>query len=136
MRLTRAGEYAIRAVLFMAMRPFGSVTQRKEISAEMDIPMEFLGKIATQLKRAGIIEILQGPKGGFRLLVRPEELSLLRVVEAIMGEIFLNDCVIKPNSCKRSKDCAVHKVWEEARLQLRETLGQVTFDKLLFQGVC
>jgi DNA-binding IscR family transcriptional regulator len=35
----------------------------------MDIPAQFLGKIAQQLARAGIIEIVQGSKGGYRLLV-------------------------------------------------------------------
>lgn len=131
MRLTRAGEYAVRAIYFMATRPFGTLVSKKEIAKEMGIPLEFLGKIAKQLKRNGILEIVQGSKGGFRLLVRPEELSLLKVVEAITGEIFLNDCVLRPDGCIRSEKCPVHRVWQRARDQLRETLGGVTFKELV-----
>ena len=96
----------------------------------MDIPDQFLGKIAQQLARAGFIEIVQGAKGGYRMVVSPDRLSLLAVVEAVVGEIFLNDCILRPESCNRSRSCAVHRVWEKARDQLRATLQQATFAEL------
>jgi Rrf2 family transcriptional regulator, iron-sulfur cluster assembly transcription factor len=131
MRLTRAGEYAVRCVLYLCTQEMGVVVNRKEIAQEMEIPDQFLGKIAQQLSRAGILEILQGPKGGLRLLILPDQLNLLYVIETVLGEIFLNDCVLRPDSCKRSPTCAVHRVWEKARYQLRETLREATFEKLL-----
>lgn len=131
MRLTKAGEYAVRCVLYLSLQEMGIVVSRKEIAREMDIPDQFLGKIAQQLSRAGILEILQGPKGGLRLSIVPEQLSLLQVIEAVMGEIFLNDCLLRPEVCGRSYTCAVHSVWKKARNQLRETLREATFDKLV-----
>ena len=89
----------------------------------MDIPDQFLGKIAQQLSHAGLIEVVQGSKGGLRLVVSPEKISLLDVVEAVIGEIFLNDCLLKPDSCDRSNSCAAHFVWEKARNQLRDHEG-------------
>jgi Rrf2 family protein len=129
MRLTRAGEYAVRCVLYLSALKNGVVASRKEIAREMDIPDQFLGKIAQQLSRAGFLEIVQGPKGGFRLLISPDKMSLLDVVEAVIGEIFLNDCLMRPDSCSRSHTCAVNRVWEKARNQLRDTLRENTFDK-------
>lgn len=136
MRLTRASEYAIRCILYLSNKEKGLVVNRKEIAREMDIPNEFLGKIAQQLSRSGILEIVQGPKGGLRLSISPEKLSLLDVVEAIMGEIFLNDCILKPDSCGRSYTCAVHFVWQKAKNQLRETLREATFAKLVKDDGC
>lgn len=136
MRLTRAGEYAVRCVLYLSLLEEGMVVGRKEIAREMDIPDQFLGKIAQQLSRAGILEIVQGPKGGFRLLISPNKMSLLDVVEAVIGEIFLNDCLMRPDSCARSQTCAVNKVWEKARNQLRDTLRESTFDKLSEEESC
>jgi len=78
MRLTRAGEYAVRCVLYLASQGAGVLCARKEIARKMDIPDQFLGKIAQQLARAGVIEIVQGARGGFRLVVAPEELTLLK----------------------------------------------------------
>ena len=136
MRLTRAGEYAVRCVLFLSRRGDGEIATRKEIAGMMDIPDQFLGKIAQQLARAGIIEIVQGARGGYRLLVGPEKLTLLDVVESVIGEIYLNDCVIRPESCSRSHACSVHRVWEQARNQLRETLGRRTFASIMAEDDC
>ena len=136
MRLTRAGEYAVRCVLYLASLEVGQVGNRKEIARIMDIPDQFLGKIAQQLARAGFLEIVQGAKGGFRLRVPAKQLTLLEVVETVIGEIFLNDCIMRPESCKRSQACAVHSVWERARNQLRDTLREANFEKLLKEGSC
>ncbi len=136
MRLTRAGDYAVRCLYYLSAQKEGIVTARKEIAREMDIPEQFLAKIARQLSRVGIIEIVQGPKGGFRLIVSSDKLNLLDAVEAVMGEIFLNDCLMRPESCARSGSCAVNMVWERARNQLRETLREATFDKLLKDESC
>lgn len=131
MRLTRAGEYAVRCMLYLASLERGELAIRKDIARAMDIPEQFLGKIAQQLSRAGFIDIVQGAKGGYRLVVPPQKLTLLDVVEAVVGEIFLNDCIMRPTSCDRSNACAVHRVWEKARAQLRATLGEATFAGLL-----
>lgn len=131
MRLTKAGEYAIRCVLYLSMQKKGTVIPRNEIADAMDIPREFLAKIAQQLSRADIIETIQGPKGGFRLLVLPEELNLLDVIETMLGEIFFNECALRPETCSQSSICAVHTVWVKARTQFRETLRQATFAQLV-----
>jgi Rrf2 family protein len=136
MRLTRAGEYAVRCILYLASQGVGVVCNRKQIAAEMDIPDQFLSKIAQQLARSGFLEIVQGARGGLKLVVSPEHLSLLEVVEAVIGEIFLNDCVMRPESCQRSQACSVHQIWSKARNQLRDTLRQATFTSLLEQDSC
>jgi Rrf2 family protein len=133
LRLTRAGEYAVRCVFYLSSQETGKVCNRKEIAETMDIPDPFLGKIAQQLARAGLIEIVQGSRGGLRLLVSPDKIHLLEVVEAVIGEIFLNDCILRPESCDGSNVCAAHMVWGKARDQLRDTLRQATFSKLLEQ---
>lgn len=136
MRLTRAGEYGVRCILFLAGNRQGKVVGRVEIAKAMDIPEQFLGKIAQQLARSGFIEIIQGAQGGYRLLFSPDKLTLLDVVEAVTGEIFLNDCVMRPESCFRSQGCSIHRVWEKAREQLRETLRKATFAKMLENETC
>ncbi len=131
MRLTKAGEYAVRCILYLSKQQEGAVVKRHEIAQSMDIPSRFLAKIAQQLSLAGILEINQGPKGGFRLLIPPHKLTLLYVIESVIGKIFLNDCVIRPGSCYMSPTCSVYRVWKKAREQLRETLNEATFSELI-----
>ncbi len=134
MRLTRAGEYAIRCIYYLATRAPDERISRREIATAMEIPEPFLGKVAQQLARAGLIEIFQGSKGGFRLRRTPADISLLEVIEAVMGELYLNDCLIHPGACRRSPHCAIHDVWQTARRQLRETLAKADFEQLTTSG--
>ncbi len=136
MRLTKAGEYAVRCILYLSKKGKGVLVSRKEIAQNAVIPGHFLAKIAQELARAGMIEISQGAKGGFRLLKNPGEITLLQVVETMIGEILLNDCVVRPESCEVSPNCSVHNVWMTARDQLRNTLRIVTFAQLIKQPVC
>ncbi len=136
MRLTRAGEYAIRCALYLCFEDMGTVASKKKIAECMDIPSQFLGKIAQQLAQAGIIEIVQGSKGGYRLLIPAKDLTMLDVVEAVIGEIYLNDCVVRPESCDRIPTCSIHRIWETARDQLRETLRQADFKSILADKSC
>lgn len=134
MKLTRECEYAVRCMLYLSHEGEGIVVGRKKIAKEMEIPDQFLGKIAQQLARSNFIEIIQGPKGGLRLVLSPENLNLLDVIEAIMGKIYLNDCVLRPDSCFRSAICPVHLIWEAVTEKLRETLRKTSFAKLLEDG--
>jgi Rrf2 family protein len=143
MMLTKAGEYAVRCMLFLASAhqsaPAESrqghvsgvdVVARKDITEAMAIPGPFLAKIVKNLARAGMIQIVQGARGGYRLLKPASEITLLEIIEAVEGEIFLNECLFRPESCHRSTFCGVHQVWETARNGLRQTLG-VSLESLI-----
>lgn len=106
---------------------------RRRVAREMEIPDQFLGKIAQSLSRAGIIEISQGPRGGYRLTRAPGEISLLEVIEAVQGRLYLNQCLMRADSCGRSPYCAVHRVWQQARQALREVLAGADFATLASQ---
>lgn len=136
MRLTRAAEYAIRCIIYLARQGRGVLVSKNEIAARAEIPPHFLAKIAQDLARAGLIEIRQGARGGFLLLREPKDITLLEVVETMIGEIYLNDCVARPSTCNVLKACGVHRVWLRARDQLRETLRQATFDLLIQERIC
>ena len=131
MHLTRTGEYGVRCVLYLARNHRRKVVARTEVAEAMDIPAQYLGKVAQVLARAGLLTIRQGARGGYALARRPADISLLSVVEAVEGEIFLNECLHAPDSCHRRPACAVHRVWRRARERLRETLGAVSLADLV-----
>ena len=133
MNLTRAGEYAVRCVLYLSTQDQQRVVKRREVAEEMEIPSHFLGKIAQRLARARILEITQGARGGYRLLRPPRRISLLDVIVAVEGDMALNQCLIRPGACNRSDFCAVHKVWHRAREALLDVLQGADFASLARQ---
>jgi len=136
MKITMAAEYAVRCVLYLARQGRGVLVSRQEISTRAKIPDSFLAKIAQDLAKAGIITIKQGAKGGYSLHTDPEEVSMLTVVEAIIGEISLNECTTKPQACPASLDCSANLVWQRAREQVRAVLREATFASLVRAGSC
>ena len=130
MRITKAGEYAIRCILYLSTKGKGALISKKEIAENCAIPPQFLSKIAQDLARARIIEIKQGPKGGIILTKDPKNISLLKVLEAITGEIFLNDCVARPESCEASSICIMHNMWIKLRQKFRNSMDEINFAQL------
>lgn len=136
MKITRAAEYAVRCVLYLAQKERDELVARQEVSERTDIPAKFLAKIAQDLAKAGFIEIRQGAKGGFRLIKPPKEISVLMVVETMIGKISLNDCVDNSRVCRASSNCVANLLWTKASNQLRETLAAENFAELAKHKSC
>jgi len=131
MQITRQADYALRAMLYLAKLEPNERAATSQIAEEMDIPPSFLAKIISQLSIAGLIHTSRGAHGGVSLARKPEEISLLDVVEAIDGPIALNECTLDPSICIFGDSCPIHEVWCEAQKQLVEKLDKSTFDRLV-----
>lgn len=131
MLITRATEYAIRAVLFLAKQPRGEVVFKKDICRTQNITPAFLTKIFQPLIKVGIVGSQRGVGGGFYLLKNPEEVTLLEVIQAQEGPLYLNQCLIEEGACERDVFCPVHGAWRQIRAELTNTLSRYTFAYLL-----
>ena len=131
MQLTMTGEYAVRAMMHMSSLPFKATAQIADISRQWDIPENFLRKIVAQLSKSRLLRSQRGSGGGIALAQRADSITLLDVIEAVEGKMFLNKCLIGPDACSRSGHCAVHIVWCEAQQQLRQVLAKRSFAELV-----
>ncbi|MFQ6032879.1 MAG: RrF2 family transcriptional regulator, partial [Candidatus Zixiibacteriota bacterium] len=99
MRLTKAGDYAIRGMLYLAEQPEGRVTTISEIALKRDIPRGFLAKIFQTLAKSGLVYSTQGNTGGFLLGKSKDKITLREIVEAVDGPVYLNYCLIHRGEC-------------------------------------
>ena len=126
MQITRQADYAVRAVLYLSRLEKNEKAATSHIAEEMDIPLSFLAKIIAQLSVAGLLQTMRGARGGVALAKKPEDISLLDVVEAIDGPIILNECVNDNYDCSM-EDCPIHNVWMEAQADLIKRLKNKNF---------
>jgi len=101
-----------------------------EIAREMRIPKTFLAKITQKLVKANLLISFRGVKGGFRLARKPEEISILDVIEAMQGPLAINKCAVDKALCGLSVACTVHPIWVELRKQTENYLRQANFGNL------
>src|SRR5207248_1053531 len=87
MKLTRASNYALHAVAFLAGQKHNRPVASHHIAAARGIPDRFLLKVLKPLVSARVLLSLRGPNGGYRLARNAEEISLLDVLEAVDGPV-------------------------------------------------
>ena len=134
MEITRQADYAVRAVLELALRPEGACVLSADLSLAQNIPAAFLTKICARLAAVGICLTQRGTHGGIRLSRPAEQISLLEVVEAIDGPITFNRCARQPGECARARTCAVHPNWLEVCATVRSQLARYTFAAMAAQA--
>lgn len=129
-RLTNAGEYAVRMMVYLAGRDKNDLISAREIAESQSVPQRFLRSIVSQFAKLGFITSVQGNGGGVRLAPGAENRSLLDIIEAVEGPIYLNVCMQGEDVCPFSEHCAVHLVWTEAQEAVLKILGSKTLAEL------
>jgi len=89
LRLSNRGRYAVRAVFDLAQNEGSAPVQVKDIASRQHIPLRFLEQIFQTLKRAGLVDSKRGPRGGFSLARRADEMRVGDVLRAVEGPVVL-----------------------------------------------
>jgi Rrf2 family transcriptional regulator, iron-sulfur cluster assembly transcription factor len=83
MKLSTKGRYAMVALADLAADREDGLVSLAEISARQDISLPYLEQLFVKLRRAGIVESVRGPGGGYRLARRPETIRIAEVLGAV-----------------------------------------------------
>ncbi|MGO1245547.1 MAG: RrF2 family transcriptional regulator [Sphingobacterium sp.] len=131
-------EYAIRAVFYISQRTHeGYKTGIKEIASNIDSPEPFLAKILQKLAKAGIVQSVKGPNGGFYIDIASFDRPLSDIVEAIDGAEIFTGCAMGLSFCSEVNPCPLHNDFKEVRNRITEMLHRTSisqFDEELIRG--
>ncbi|MBI4115847.1 MAG: Rrf2 family transcriptional regulator [Candidatus Omnitrophica bacterium] len=87
MKLTKRGEYGLRALLALAMVHGQRTLSLREISSKENLPTKFLEQIMMVLKRSNLVESVKGKHGGYSLSRSPEKITVGEVIRAVDGPL-------------------------------------------------
>jgi Rrf2 family protein len=135
MKLSTKGKYGVRAVFEIA-RHFGKgPITIKEIGGLQGISFSYLEQILHKLGKAGLIESVRGPAGGYLLARKPSDLTIGDIVRVLEGPIALSHCLEPGESddCYQADDCVARMVWTKVGAKIEEALDSISFDDLLRQ---
>lgn len=126
MQFTKAEEYGMFGVIYLAGKQGNKVTPLSEISETQHIPEKFLAKIFQSLSKAGIIRSHRGVRGGFTLARPASEITVKDVLETIQGPYHLMKCLHDNGACTEEKidQCALREVVMLAEQKLVEVFEQ------------
>ncbi|MCC5992994.1 MAG: Rrf2 family transcriptional regulator [Rhodobacteraceae bacterium] len=83
MKLSTKGRYAMVALVDLALAAPGVLVSLNEISARQHVSLAYLEQLFVKLRRAGLVESVRGPGGGYRLARPPETIRVSQVLEAV-----------------------------------------------------
>ena len=135
MQVTRADEYAIIGLLYLARQPAKRMVMIDEVSEAEGVPKSFLAKIFQSLAKSGLVTSHRGAGGGFSLAKPAGDITLLQVLQCVEGVFALQKCVSDDPKCvvstTRMSNCTLCAVFTEAQNRVNEVFARTTLADLL-----
>ncbi len=131
MFISKESDYAIRIIRSLSDGELHSVNDL--VDTEM-VPKQFAYKITKKLEKCGYIRIHRGVKGGCELVKKPEEISVLDVINAIEDHIEISHCMEPGYQCTWRENhggCSVHCKIGEIQNQVDQLLSGYTMADML-----
>lgn len=129
-RLSAKTEYALRAMIDLAMHPEVRTTF-PDIAHRQGIPRKFLPTVLHSLIQSGLIISTRGYGGGVQLAGDASKITVRQIIERVDGQQKLYDCDFRGGSCAQQGQCKLHNVLVQAGDAMLEVMGKVTLAELV-----
>ena len=129
-RLTTKGRYAVTAMLDLACHSQEKPVTLTEIAARQTISLSYLEQLFARLRKAGIVQGLRGPGGGYQLSQLPKKVSIADIIEAVNEPIDSTKCGGEAN-CQHDSVCLTHDLWTGLSEHIQDYLSNITLADLL-----
>ncbi len=128
MRISAKGEYAIKAMLDLAMSRERGLIPIQEIAARQSIPQRYLEQVLLSLKRAGLLTSKRGSTGGYHLTKSPEEITVGAVLRAVEGGSTFEAAQGRRNGGAGHE---LAELWDEISDAVSHVVDRLTFGDLV-----
>ena len=99
--------------------------------ADANLSFYYLGKVIQNLTNTSLLDSYKGPNGGIKLGKKPEEITVIEIVEAIDGLKAFEKCFIGLSTCNTQSHCALHNDWKGIRNKIYEMLQNKNLAQLI-----
>jgi Rrf2 family cysteine metabolism transcriptional repressor len=133
MKISTKGRYALEAVTDLAIHAGMNYESIRSIAERRRLSDNYLEQIFLLLRKAGVVESIRGPQGGYRIVREPSLITagdVLHAVEGRMAPVLCLDDGATEKPCGKEGRCVTRKVWCKMMLAMDAVLGQVTIADL------
>lgn len=138
MRLSKKGEYAVRALVEIGLeshqRP-SSLIQISTVAQRTNIPEKFLEQILLALRNGGVLRSKRGVEGGYALAKAPDDITLGEVIRLLDGPLAPIPCVSLTSyercSCPDEESCGLHIAMKQVRDAIAGILDAYKLSRVL-----
>jgi Rrf2 family cysteine metabolism transcriptional repressor len=138
MKITKKSEYALRALVQIALSDSGEVIRARDIARRENFSIKFLGQILALLRQRGIVETRRGVGGGYVLNKPSTSITLADVIRIVDGPLAPVSCVSEMayTPCGMNENlCALKSIMSEVRMSILGVLERVTLADLCQRAI-
>jgi Rrf2 family transcriptional regulator, iron-sulfur cluster assembly transcription factor len=125
MNLSKTVGYAVHALSCLEQAQ-GEPLFVQEIAESTGIMKPYLARVINRLVHQGLIASKRGYRGGIVLALPAEQISLARIVQALDGDSWSQECFFGLEKCPAARACPAHVMWSRMRKQIDGTLSRTT----------
>lgn len=130
-RLTKEADYAIVLLIRIAEDPEPVAHSARGLAAEVLLPVPIVSKVLKALARQGLLQSQRGARGGYRLAVAPQAISVADIVTAIEGPIAVTECQMDAGSnCCIEPMCSARQKWNRINQVIHQTLDDISLAEM------
>lgn len=130
MLISSKGQYALRLMVDISINN-GSTVTVKAVARRCGLSDKYLEQVTSTLLRAGYLKSVRGPKGGYRLNMPANEITVGMVLRAIEGKITpIDNRVDEEGDTNLVMNDVIDGVWDELEMAINNTLDNKTIADL------
>lgn len=135
LHFTKEIDYGLLLLAALGELPQGKHISLREVSKNKKLPYKFLGKIIIPLKQAGLVESVQGVKGGYSLKKKTTEIKLAEVIAAYKEDLAPVQCLQSEphSSCQSADVCTTRDFWADVHQKISDVVDNYTVQDLINQ---
>ncbi len=130
MRLTTKGRYAVTAMLDIALHRQTGPVSVVDIAERQGISSSYLEQLFGKLKKAGLLQSVRGPGGGYQLNRDAAAISVSDIIAAVGEGVDATRCHGAAD-CQDGLTCLTHDLWTDLSQEIDLFLSGVTLAKLV-----
>jgi Rrf2 family protein len=119
--ISSKGVYGLTAMYELSKHEKDTPMQIKEISANANIPQNYLEQLLSKLRRAELVKSIRGAKGGYILANEPKDIKILDILVALEDDLKIIDT--------NSKNPILNLFFDETKTQMKG-LFDMSLDEL------
>jgi Rrf2 family protein len=130
--ISTKGAYGLSAMYELSKHQSSNPMQIKDISANANIPQNYLEQLLSKLRQANLVSSTRGARGGFILAKKPDDIKIVDILIALEGDIKVTDLKLENpilNMFFDESKSSIEKIFDIKLSKLEEYQGK--YDEVL-----
>ena len=131
MKISTKTEYALRALLELAVDDSNKAISLKEVCTRQNLPLKFIEQVFRKLKKKSLVKSVRGPKGGYFLNKSPNDISVNDIMIALEDDFTTKPCENNEIHFCSGTNCNIYSVLNKIEIDMSNYFSDISLENIL-----